>query len=528
MKKTVQINIGKRHFHIDEDAFQILNEYLAALNEHFMKDKESGTEIIEDIEQRMAEILDDKLTGNKQVITLQDVQETIEILGKIEDFQFADGEEGPETEDKSTYNRKEYRRLYRDPDRSYLGGVAAGLAAYFNTDPLLPRILFIALFFANGFGMILYLLLWIIVPKARTTAQKLQMKGEPVTIQNIEKSISDEYQKVKTNLREMRDSERFHKTEEVFSDILRGIGLFFKAIFKILIYLIGIAFIVAGIILIVSLGVTFFTRFDFFGSIHWPSLSLPDFSGIFMEPSSNNLLITCLVILIMVPLLSLIYAGIKLIFNIKSKSRFLRATALTAWILALIFLIILVFIEGGNYAFEAMGSSEHLIEDNNYKTLYLEKTDNHNYIEGVTVYSIFNFEIFYSRDKNIIMGKPRLDIERSYDEKPELVIKKYSRNFSLKDADDYLDELEYNWEQEDSILYFDQFFMIGTEHKWRFPKLEMTLKIPEDQVIYISEGMEDILYDIDDINFYSDYDMVGKKWIMTGRGLRLLESSKAE
>ncbi len=528
MKKVVQINIGKRHFHIDEDACHVLTEYLDALKEHFMKDGESGNEIIEDIEQRMAEILEGKLTGNKQVISLKDVNDTIKILGKIEDFEFADDEEGPGKNNKSSYSRKEWRRFYRDADRSYLGGVAAGLGAYFNTDPLLPRILFIALSFANGFGLILYLLLWIIVPKARTTAQKLQMKGEPVTIQNIEKSISDEYQKVKTNLHEMRSSERFHKTEEVFVDILHGIGLFFKAVLKLIIYVIGIAFIVAGILLIVSLGFTFFSSFDILGSIHWPSLSFPDLSGIFLEPSSNNLLIICVVILILVPLLSIIYAGIKLIFNIKSRSRFLRATAITAWVLALIFLITLFFIEGGNYAFEAMGSSEYTVDDKGYSTLYLEKTNDNDFIQGVTVYSIFDFDIYYNRDNNMIMGKPRLNITKGYKDKPELVIKKYSRNVSLSDADGYLDELEYNWEQDDSVLYFDQFFMIGTEHKWRFPKVELTLKIPEDKVIHISEGMEDILDDVDNINFYSDYDMAGKNWIMTDRGLRLYERNKAE
>jgi len=247
MKKAVQINIGGRYFHIDEDAYQLLNEYLESLKAHFEKEKEAGKEIIEDIEQRMTELFESRLTNNKQVISLEDVHEVIKILGRIEDFEFMEEKDefrDEEQEEKeTTFKRKENRRLYRDPDNSYLGGVAAGLGAYFNIDPLWPRLLFVALIFANGFGVILYFILWVIVPKAKTTAQKLQMKGEPVTIQNIEKSISDEYHKVKRNIHKMKDSEKFQKTRDVFYDILNGIGLLFKALVKLIIYIIGIAFI---------------------------------------------------------------------------------------------------------------------------------------------------------------------------------------------------------------------------------------------------------------------------------------------
>jgi len=227
-------------------------------------------------------------------------------------------------------------------------------------------------------------------------------------------------------------------------------------------------------------------------------------------------------------LLGLIYGGIKLIFNIKSRSRFLRATALTAWILALIFLVSLLFMEGENFAFEAMGTSEHAIIDNGYSTLYLEKADNRSFIQGMTVYSIFDFEIYYDRDNNMIMGKPRLNIEKSHDVESQLVIRRYTRNVSLKYADSYLDELEYKWEQDDSVLYFDQFFMIGREHKWRFPRVELILKIPEDKAIYISDDMEDILHNIDNANFYRDDDMAGKKWLMTDRGLQLIKTQNSE
>ena len=103
MKKAVQINIKGRYFHIDEDAYQVLNEYLDSLRAHFEKEKEGGSEIIEDIEQRMTELFESRLTDSKQVISIEDVREIIKILGRIEDFEFMEekneeGEQGEEEE----------------------------------------------------------------------------------------------------------------------------------------------------------------------------------------------------------------------------------------------------------------------------------------------------------------------------------------------------------------------------------------------------------------------------------------------
>ncbi len=526
MKKVVQTNIGGRHFFMDEDAYQVMNEYLDSLKAHFEKEKEVANEIIGDIEHRMAELLESRITDSKKVISLEDVLETIKILGKIEDFEFMDStgqykEEKTEDEEEPSYSRKENRRLYRDPDNSYIAGIGGGIGAYFNIDPLWPRLVLFALIFANGFGIILYLILWVIIPKATTTAQKLQMKGEPVTVKNIEKSISDEYQKVKENIHKIRDSEKFQKTQDVFYEILHAIGLFFRAILKIIVYAIGIAFIVAGVVFLAGLGIAFFTRFDVFGNIEWPKFEFSELSNIFVDPVNFNLMTLCIAILILVPLIGLIYAGIKLIFNIRTRNRFLSAIGLTAWILALICLVTLAFIEGENYAFEASESSTHTITDNNYSTFYLDIRQKQDYIEGMTVYSIFDFDIYYNKPDKKIMGKPELEIIKGYDDEPSLTIKKYTRNVSMKNADSYLDEIEYRWDQEDSVLYFDQFFSLDEDDKWRFPQVELTLSIPENKIIYISEGLQDILGDIDNIDFYIRDDMTDKKWIMTDRGLKL-------
>ena len=89
------------------------------------------------------------------------------------------------------------RRLYRNPDDKLLGGVCSGIASYFDVDAVWVRLAFAFIFFVFGSGFLLYILLWIIVPEAKTTAEKLQMRGEPVTISNIEKNVKEEMEQVR-------------------------------------------------------------------------------------------------------------------------------------------------------------------------------------------------------------------------------------------------------------------------------------------------------------------------------------------
>jgi phage shock protein PspC (stress-responsive transcriptional regulator) len=133
-----------------------------------------------------------RLSSYKQVITMKDVEEVMSILGSPEDI--SGGEPSGEVPPRSQ------RRMYRDPDRRIFGGVCAGISAYLDWDPLIMRIIFTVLIFAGGFGLGLYLILWIVLPEARTTAQKLEMRGDPVTIENIKDSVREEFNTVKEKM----------------------------------------------------------------------------------------------------------------------------------------------------------------------------------------------------------------------------------------------------------------------------------------------------------------------------------------
>ena len=167
MKITVSINLGGYSFNIDEDAYAELKRYLKNLELHFAGE-ESSSEILSDIESRMSELFRAKLTTYKQVINIEDVHQIIKVLGTPEDISES---EGQSTRDK--FSSPGYHRMYRDTDHRVIGGVCAGMAAYWNLELWLVRLIFFILAMM-GVGILIYLILYIVLPEAKTTAEKLK------------------------------------------------------------------------------------------------------------------------------------------------------------------------------------------------------------------------------------------------------------------------------------------------------------------------------------------------------------------
>ena len=193
MKITVSINIGGMAFHIDEDAYTELKIYLRNLDRYFAKEPGSA-EIMADIEARIADLLKARINDYKQVATIQDVREVINTLGTPEDISDDSG---------SGHDRLGnigYHRMYRDPDNRIIAGVCSGMAAYWRIDPWIVRVIFIIISLPGGLGILIYVILWIVLPEAKTTAQKIEMKGEPVNIHNIKDSVKQEFDNVKEKM----------------------------------------------------------------------------------------------------------------------------------------------------------------------------------------------------------------------------------------------------------------------------------------------------------------------------------------
>jgi len=194
MKITVSINLGGYSFAIDEDAYAELKRYLKNLELHFAGE-ESSSEILSDIETRMAELFRAKISDYKQVINIEDVRQAISTLGTPEDISDND-----RSSTRNKFSSSGYHRMYRDTDHRIIGGVCSGMGAYWNIDPLIVRIIFVALTIAGGLGVLVYLILYIVIPEAKTTAQKIEMKGNPVNIHNIKESVKKEFENVRKNM----------------------------------------------------------------------------------------------------------------------------------------------------------------------------------------------------------------------------------------------------------------------------------------------------------------------------------------
>jgi phage shock protein PspC (stress-responsive transcriptional regulator) len=144
----------------------------------------------------MAELFRTKITGYKQVINMNDVQQVISVLGTPEDIS-ENG--GPSAGEK--FSTPGYHRMYRDPDHRIIGGVCAGMGAYWDMEPWIIRVIFIVLAMMGGLGILVYLILYIVLPEAKTTAQKIEMKGAPVNIHNITESVKKEFDNVRKNMK---------------------------------------------------------------------------------------------------------------------------------------------------------------------------------------------------------------------------------------------------------------------------------------------------------------------------------------
>lgn len=180
MKKVIEVNIGRVSFTIEDDAYINLKSYLSRF-ETSITDKNDIKEIMEDIETRVAEIFQKEMKYSNQVVNQKMVDNVIECLGEIETNNI--NEEPNMNQDR----KQPIKKLYRDPDDKKVAGVCSGIAAYFNVDVTLIRVIFVIALIVYGSALLAYIILWVAMPLAKTTIQKMEMRGEPITSENIRK-----------------------------------------------------------------------------------------------------------------------------------------------------------------------------------------------------------------------------------------------------------------------------------------------------------------------------------------------------
>jgi len=516
MKKALKINLSGQIFHIDEDAYEKLKLYLDAISRHFSNASESK-EIMSDIESRIAELFHEKMGEKSEVITIREVDYIIGIMGQPEEIAADDTaeEEGP-----GRYYRKN-RRLYRDPDNAVFGGVSSGLAAYFNIDTLLVRILFVVFtVLGGGVPVLIYLVLWIAVPKAVTSAQKLEMRGEKITISNIEKTVRDEYESVKGNLKKKADSESFRRTEDFFSRLFHVIGIIIVALLKIFLVFIAIIFVIAGIAMIFgTLSFAFLGVNIPFTPDHHTFLSLSQIITPFFNPTNITLLVLAITVLILIPVIAVIYGLSKLLFRFKARDKNLGMAAFALWILALISSFVLIYSESSNFRNDETIVITKPLEGIKGDTLYIsmnedlpEDWDEEEFID-------FDNRWYFSKDMDEIIGMIKVDVRKSSDDNYKVQLRKYSRGYDQEQSAEMAEKILYNYTQLNDTLNLDSYFRLEEKSQWRMQKAEIILFVPEGKAVHLSRTTADFLNDVDNIENIYDKEMSGHTWIMKEEGL---------
>jgi len=509
MNKTVNINLAGMVFHINEDAFEILNNYLNTLKNHF-KNEESADEILKDIEGRIAELFTERL-NNKEAVSLTDINEVITIMGDPSQYDDEIEQEKPqEQQHKEEDLRKGKRRkVFRDEEGRMIGGVCSGMANYFDISVFWSRIIFFFLLFIMGPGApFIYIMLWIALPSAKTTAEKLEMKGEKVNINNIEKNIKDELNIVENKI---LDFDKKY-TKEIF-----GANSFFRkivdfcirvitGIFKFIGSCFGIFCILFGGILLLLIFFFVFSGAEILFQNH-PMVEHVC-SNFF-----NNKSATWLSLFIGIPIVAIILFGLRLVNNTKIHMNY-KIGIFVLWIISLFFLLNSAKDISIEFQEEAKNTIiENIITESD--TLYLSMNDVDRVFDNA--FDAKGFKVTPFEDNLMGIGM-QLDVVKSKNDNFNLIKKATARGKNKQIAKEMTEGVGFEFLLEDDNIIFDDFFTISTQ-KWRMQELDLTLEIPVGMVVFLDHSLEDLIYDIKNVHNMWDYDMLGHYWKMKKEGL---------
>jgi len=344
MKKVISITLGTVVYSIEEDAYEKLKLYLDTVAAHF-GGTEDGDEIVEDIENSISEKFFEKGKSDKKAVTKEDVKTVIKEMGTVQDFvQSGTGEPMANTE-KGSEDSKQSRRMYRNPDDKILGGVASGIAAYSGLDVLVIRIAFIVLTFLTGVGLVVYLVLWFLIPEAQSASQKLEMRGEPVTIASLKDNVVNEFESLKK-----KNFGTFRKIISVPVDIVRAVAVSVGNIFGFIIpfvrIILGLIFVFAGAVAIVATVAAFAGLLSGGGFWMFSPVDQSILLQIFDGSWQGNMLIGSIAVLALTPLLVMLIGGASLVRN---KNSFRLAGTLSLFLVWVSALGAIVFLGGNHY-----------------------------------------------------------------------------------------------------------------------------------------------------------------------------------
>jgi phage shock protein PspC (stress-responsive transcriptional regulator) len=530
MNKTININLGGFFFHIDEIAYQKLKRYLEAIGRSLSDDPQGKNEIISDIEARISELLSERITDARQVINENDIEEVIVIMGQPEDYAEAEESYNESSSYTSKKRNQSSKKLFRDGDDKFLGGVCSGIAHYFNIDVIWIRIAFIVLV-ASGFSPLAYIILWVLLPEATTTTEKLQMEGEAVNIDNIEKKIRNEFDTLSTKLKDgaseitdkisSADYEKLRaQTKSGFQDFIDTMGKILFTLFKVFGKFMGVILIfIAGItILSLLLGLFSVGSLEILNIdsnlVHYP----PFFYGSMLP---NWLLTIFLILLIGIPFIVLFILGLRILSpNIKKLSTSAVLTLSGIWLVSLLAVAFSGIEYATTHAYNGTSVNKQSISYAQNEPLKIRVVNddniyyNHNLRNRNNAVSVdFNdTKMKYSNDVNI-------DVRKSETGNAYVEIKKTSEGRKRNKANDNAETIQYNFKSANNTIVFDAFFLSEYKNMWKDEEIKATIFIPEGTTIYFEGSSRRFLNDVKNKQDIYDRNMANHHFKMTSKGL---------
>lgn len=640
MKRIININLSGRVIPIEDAAYDSLQRYIESLRRYFAAE-EGRDEIINDIESRIAELMNDKINKGAAAVTEADIDEIINSMGRIEDFEAADAAEGATADQASggyTYTGTKQRfrgRLYRDSSDKILGGVCSGIANYMNIDPAIIRLLF-AIITLGGFGFgfflyivawvllpardvegyvgkrlfrnpddrviggvagglgayfnkpswairlifaaplilsilsnvfngifsvfggfyfpdiffssftgtffLAYIILWIVLPEARSTFEKMEMRGEKVDVnsiwQNVQKGMGDIGTRAKTWSEEVKTSaENLGSRAQQFADtrgrafaaevaqtarpaasgIGHAIGVLFKAFFLFIAGSIAFGLFVALLFLIL-------------GGLANPA---KDFllDGFWQNASAWGVLI----LFLGVPLVALITWIVRRTMNVRSQNRYLGWIFGGLWALGWVSLGIFAASMASDFRTYRKTEQRIRLAQPALSKLSIRIDDPELEYSGTLPWINADGDGWDLTDDSLKMANIKLRIDKSSDSNYQVTVWKYSAGENRDEAVRRAERIAYTASSMDSTLILGSGLGISKEQKFRGQKVMVEIKVPVGKKIRFDRTVEDKLYPVNitirergnwdrrdwDIDWDEDYRMDWKAdtdYIMTTAG----------
>lgn len=495
MNKTVNINLGGMFFHIDEDAYQKLTRYFDAIKRS-LSNSSGQDEIIKDIEMRVSELLHEKQKTDKHVVGMKDVDEVITVMGQPEDYRIDDEGTAGNT---SNFTTSKNRKLYRDTENGMIGGVLAGLGHYFGIDKVWLRIFLLVLIFAGGTGILAYIILWIVMPEARTTAEKLEMTGEPVTISNIEKKVREEFDNVSEKFKNADYDKMGNRVKTGAEKIGSSLGDFIIAVLRVFSKFLGVLLIIGGLFVLAALFIGVFTL----GSSSFVNVPWQEFidAGNFTDyPVWVFGLI--MFFAVGIPFFFLALLGFKLLSpNLKSIGNIAKYTLLAIWLISVSLAISIGIKQATAFAVDGRVVTKENINLNPADTLYIkfkhndyfakDLNDNNNF--KITLDSVGN-NVIYSN--NVSFKIMQTDAKIAY-----IQIEKEAKGETLFEAKQRAEKIKYSYKLEGNRLLLDNYLLSDLKEKFRNQEIEITLYLPLGTLLKMDESVRN--YDQTDGDYFS-------------------------